>query len=1700
MEEYTFKLQDIFEQLTELQTFMAKATSTNYHESEAKYVRLERLESKWDSIKGEVFKFNAKQKDDSTKVQLNNFAFGSIIDSIRGHMFELRAEHSNTPQANQPQVNQCNTTVKLPQLQVPIFSGQIEDWPKFFGLYNSVIHKNVTLCKLEKMQYLISLVKGSALKLIENLHLSENNYEIAYNLLLSKYQNQRILANMYLKQLFEFKGIVSDSATQLQSFLSVYDTNYEAIKALQLKNTADYMLFYRAISNLDSNTRQLFEAQLGSSDTLPTFKQLMAFVQTRLKIKTLCSDVKPSNSSVKPKVMSQSLLTTNENIVICSFCNGSHKSQECSLLLSTPVEERQAFVQSKKRCIACFGNHVVKNCMSKYKCYHCKSKWHHTLLHRIKPVDESSPNVGQASKSDSTDVIPVQASMSCVARVKPNRVLLGTALARITTSFGLRTVRIVVDPGSQLSFISRACAELFGFQVYEVRIGVSGVGNVNNLKCLTAASCQLTSVYDSNLVITVETKIIDRVVVDLPGFSIDSNFLSRFVDFQLADPMCFKSSPVDILLGADVYNQLLLEKPPVLGTPVGIHTIFGLVLTGPVSCEVNNPHSQVSLLTTLDLNESIERFWQQEEVSPKLLSDPLDSKAEDYFLNTTSRTVEGRYMVRLPFSDNVDDLGSNRLSSIKRLNYLSSKLERQPELKQQYTEFIEDYISSGHMSIAPSQSNYVIPHHAVFKTSTTTKLRVVYDASAKDEHGLSLNDVSLKGPKLQADIRSILLKFRLFPIALTGDIKQMYRQILVHPMDRKYQHILWRSSPAHPMEEYELNTVTYGLRSSPYLAQRVLKALTKDEGDKFPQASQLLLNNTYMDDIVGGAMSEEEVSIVYNQLKELLAKGGFFPRKWSTTSTSLLESIPLEDREQPLLFQEDGNQAIKLLGLGWNSQGDSFSYTIQQELPQTSAIVNKRLVLSLIARIYDPLGWIGPVIFWAKCFMQLTWQHGFNWDDDLPPPLAKLWSEFCQEISLLADLCIPRYVPALTRDTILVGFCDASFKGYGAVFYLVCYQGIDISTHLMISKTRVASLKPITIPRLELNAAKLLTDLLLSLELFLQNSAISQVRLMSDSTTVLSWLKKPPPSLKAYTANRIGHILENTSIEMWSHVSGKENPADPISRGLLPSELKNASLWWDGPSFLKDTAFLSQQSLSEWPSPAIEDYESEILKSCLLVEAVEKPDFFYDLVERCSTFSKLLHAMVYVLRFIKSVRLPLGDRCFGPASVQELRQARLQCVKIVQGFHYHREIQLLSNSKSCSPSFHGLTPFIDALGLLRVGGRLRFSPLTYDRKHPLLLPANDPFVKLLVQDYHLLTLHGGPKITLALLQHQYWIVGARNLVRKCYHECVVCVRHRAPRQDPKMGDLPVSRFAQGFSFLNVGVDYAGPYEIKDCKLRKPRKFKAYIALFVCMSSKATHLELVSDLSTAAFLAAFDRFVGRRGLCNKVFSDCGTNFVGASSEFKQLMDANNEFIFDRLAGKGVEWVFNPPNAPEFGGLWEAAVKSCKFHLKRVIGTIVLTFEEMSTILVRVESVLNSRPLMALSFEPNDDQVYLSPAHLLIGRPLVAAPAPDLTSSKISILDRWNLVRQMFQCFWQIWRTEYLVTLIKRTKNVEHKSNISLHDVVILKKENSPPLTWPLGRVVQLYPGKDGISRVADVKVGESVFTRPVNRLIKLPISA
>ncbi|XP_062714046.1 uncharacterized protein LOC134290850 [Aedes albopictus] len=1606
---------------------------------------------------------------------------------------------------------------------IPHFDGKYEQWEKFKVMFRDVVDRSNDPPRI-KLYHLEKALIGDAAGIIDAKTIADGNYDHAWEILAERFEDKRRMVDHHISGLLNMRKMSQESHSELRELVDSCVGHVENLKHLGLDFTgvSDTIVTHILSNALDDETKKLWESSVAHGE-LPEYEDTVKFLKGRISVLERCqkstSDSKVKQSArgaVKGLVSGKQSSNVKVNVVSsssCEFCAGDHLAFKCSTFNGLSAEDRLKMVRDKQVCFNCLRRgHRSGECKSSKTCSKCKRK-HHTLLHTGGSVQNSSSSNSsvtdqqqvpkQAAQPDNANV-PGSSTPNTVASnvvEKPiSQVLLLTAMVNVLDKHGKpQSCRALLDSGSQVNFISEAMLEKLQVDREEIDIPITGINSVRS-SVRQRARVEVRSKHNG-FKMELDCLVSPKVTGNLPTFEIDAATWDIPAGIQLADPTFFRPGQVDLLIGMEWYDDVLKSGRLKLSEdlPTLQDSQFGWLIGGKYASTFCGTivNSNVATPSSDSLNELMQKFWEVESVSSEKCVMTEAEQCEQHFQSTVRRNEDGRYVVQFPLRESISQLGDSRPMALRRFYALEAKLQKNPDIKKQYDEFMDEYEQLGHCKEVHEAEDPVglqrwyLPHHAVLKPSnTTTKCRVVFDASAK-VGGMALNDVMMVGPTIQPDLLTIILKFRMYRYVLSADIAKMYRQVLKDKCHTPLQRIFYRKKPIEPLRVLELQTVTYGTAAVPFLAIRALYQLAIDEEAEYPLAAELVKKMFYVDNVLFGGNNLVEVRGLQRELISLLQRGGFHLHKWAANDERLLDSIPEEDRDKLVKIEDSSaNEVIKTLGLMWDPVGDDFLFRAQSDCNNPAP--TKRQVLSVIARLFDPLGLLSPVIVLAKVLMQKLWKNKMDWDDRLDEELLDDWRYFLNALPLAEDFRVPRRVISEEEARIEIhGFADASNTAYGACVYLrSVHSDGTASSSLVTSKSKVCSITPMSIPRKELMAALLLHRLVKKVVDAMELEHVP-VTLWSDSQVVIAWLNKPLDCLQVFVRNRVAEITSESE-HVWKYVRSADNPADIVSRGMPAKALATSNLWWNGPFFLCSAAY------DEVVPAALEDGEIPELKPAVSVNVATVYEEL-PILTKFESFRKTQRIIAYVLRFIKNCR-KIGERSTATTpTISELKEANKQIIQAIQRSELQDEIDRLQAGEPCK-RIGNLNPFLDD-GLLRVGGRIRHSKLAYEVKHQWIVPDKHPVTRKLIAAVHRENLHAGPSSVITALRERYWILNARSTVRKVTRSCITCFKSSPKLAEQFMGDLPSYRITAAPTFLKVGVDFAGPIFIKQTA-RKAAPLKGYICVFVCMVSKAMHLEVVENLSTEAFLAALQRFVSRRGVPEEVYSDNGTNFIGARSELRELYelfksDLTNGKLSQFCQVKEIKWTTIPPNAPHFGGLWEAGVKSVKSVLKKVYQSASLTIMEFATLLCQIEAILNSRPLFAHSSDPNDPTV-LTPGHLMINRPLTAIPEPSLEDIPINRLSKWQHIQLLRQHFWQRWSKEYLVELQCRSKWTKKHLNVVPNMIVLLKEDNVPPQQWKMGRIVKTYPGPDDLTRVVDVRVGNSVFKRPIHKLAPLPI--
>lgn len=1160
---------------------------------------------------------------------------------------------------------------RLPDIPLPKFDGRLKNWPVFCDRFVTSIHSDPDLADVDKFYFLLGCLNEDPAEVLRGITVSANTYNLAWDTLVHRFDKPRSLASDIIDELLSAPMSNQENSHSLTEFLNRFDEGVAVLQSLEIPDLGSFILFVLASRTLPLASRKLFEAE--NSATFPSFDELSQFVKRRLQvvenagnqIKASSGSVRPLNSKetstsvgpMKKKMDQQSntkhptaLVTTKPSNSKCYCCKENHSLANCERFRQLSVDDRYKLVTGKRLCLVCFGEgHWANKC--KLRCPVC-SRQHHNLLHRELPPEPSTTTP----------------QTSCLGNHDSVSVLLGTVLVHVKDDSGTsHTVRGLIDSASQISAITTDCASRLGLKISKWTAPISGLSGQSVPRVSGMTTCKVSSRSKGLPEFSVKAWVLPRITIDLPARQLPSMIHNKCANLDLADPRFDVPAPIELLLGADVFPLVWGDRSVALGEglPSAFSTKFGWVLLGSITSPVMEDVSAMLVCMTSSIESMMEKFWSTEEPVDAPIQFTEAGNCETIFQSEVERDSDGRFVVPLPLREKViSSFPDSRAVAIKCFVQLEHKLAKDKVLHIHYCNFMNEYKDLNHMSPATTPGKYFIPHHGVCKgEAENLKLRVVFDSSARGVSGVSLNDCLYPGPKLQRDVIDVLLGFRLNRIAFTGDICKMYRQFWIHPKYRPLQHIFWRESPQEELKEFELNTVTYGLNCALYLALRIIKEIASLVADHAPNVSRTLLKQTYMDDICTGADSVEEALSLKTALVQTLAQFGLELKKWSSNSDKLLSTVKIEDRALCSISFSDV-ESVPVLGVTWNPDQDCFRYDVMS----MKTIATKRGVLSLIARVFDPLGLLLPVIFRAKLIMQKIWRSQISWDDPLPSDLLEEWQTFVSDFPKLSEVAIQRFVGTSPGSSYcLCGFSDASIKGYAAVVYLrVVDAEYNVKVYLLGAKSKLAPMKQSTVPRLELCAAGLLSIWMSRISRTLeQQLVLSEVFCWTDSTIVLSWLTNPHTSFKVFVSNRIFKIHQTLPDCKWAYVRSEQNPADCVSRGLTPSELQSHRLDWSGPAFLL-------QPMHEWnlAIPKVPMTELPELRPISLL--VSSTDTIDDFLKRFSSYGRLLRVVAWMRRFVNQNLGKSTDRGF--LTQNELDEALVSAVKSTQNLFY-RELQ-----------------------------------------------------------------------------------------------------------------------------------------------------------------------------------------------------------------------------------------------------------------------------------------------------------------------------------------------------------------------------------------------------------------------------------------
>lgn len=1608
---------------------------------------------------------------------------------------------------------------RLPKLTLPKFSGDILTWQTFWDSFESTVHLNAGLNDIQRFSYLKSQLESEASKTIEGFALTNANYARAIDLLKERYGQDHKIIHATMQALLQLPAPMY-SFTSLKHFYDSMESYVRSLESMgQFQETYGSLLVPIVLDKLPSEIRKNLAREHGDSNwrladlRQALKKELNVMEAGNTVLKPTAPEFEPTASfyaGARPKRRQSAIAVSDidraqqreRTVPSCVFCKGQHAAVDCRKYIN--ADARIEFVKRNRLCYNCLRKHQVSQCKSRGRCQKCNRK-HHTSICKSE-VNAREP----ASRQ------PEAAVLHTSSQHEPSSVLLKTAIATVSSNDIYTTTAVLFDEGAQRSFITEKLAnelQLRRENTETLHLSSFG-GDSSKMQHLDTTTVYL--VTDSNQKIAVHVLIVPHISTPMTNHvktAIDNYSYLR--DLRLAHPATHDHLfNMSMLIGADYYWEIVEDEIIRGDGPTAVKSKLGYLLSGPIHGAKRSEameHIYNVITSPVAIETALEKFWALESAGIIPPEPSKNNEASEYMKQYQQNSVEykdGRYYARLPWKQDHEPLPTNYEIARKRTLNTIDRLQRQPDIFQKYGEIIADQEKRGFIERVQDENQsarvHYIPHHPIKKDSATTPVRIVYDCSCKQSrHYPSLNDCLESTPPILNELTSLLVRFRLHDYAVSTDIEKAFLHVGLHEDDKDVSRFFWfkdATNPDSPLVTYRFRVVLFGATCSPFMLNATL--LKHLDLNRDVAASQIIARDLYVDNVISSFPHELDAINFYKDSRSMMTKAGMNLRSW-TSNSALLRS---EAKSEGVL---DSDDVTKILGLRWNVEHDTLAYA-KRDIPQLPE-VTKRTILKYTSQIYDPLGLLSPVTIRAKLLLQDIWRLKYDWDCPLPPELQDTWFRLAGDLIVTMETTLPRKLfnednAHRDQETYLHVFADASMKSYGAAAYL------NKGSHsvLVMAKTRVAPLKMLTLPQLELMAALIGARLAKHLQPSLNPS---KTVMWSDSQIVLHWLTSTK-QLKRFVRNRVEEIRKLIDTENWRYCPTNDNPADLLTRGLTADKFMQNRLWMRGPEWLTRE--------TEWPVTeyaratvnTILDQETTIEEPTTSTESIptnhEDLNTKYNLqnvicLDRHSSYRRLIRVTAFVVRFARNCKVTSGAttntvRATGFLSARELDSAEKLLISHCQATAFTDEIQQLKSGQKKSALTRQLKLFIDTDNIIRCNGRIHNAPVDNDTKFPLLLPKKHIITGLIVKDAHIAHMHSGVNATVAYIRQKFWIPAIRQVVRTTTRKCVTCKRVIGkPYLAPDPPPLPKSRVQDSPPFTVSGVDFAGPLNIRTSTGSGQ---KTYICLFTCAVTRAVHLEIVSDLSTDSFIQAFRRFASRKSLPQLMISDNATTFTAAATYLKRL--SQNEEVAYTLGNKGITWQFIPKRAPWFGGFWERMIGLTKVSLKKILGNACVTMETLQTVIVEIEALLNDRPLTHVS-SSIDDLEPLTPAHLLYGRRILPFPGyntedlPDPgTDAYQSITKRAKTLQHLIDQFWRRWRTEYITQLREQhRKSGSNTPTIQKGDVVQVHDEG-PRIRWRLAVVQDLIPGSDGRIRAATIRTSQGITTRPIVKLYPLEV--
>ena len=1376
----------------------------------------------------------------------------------------------------------------------------------------------------------------------------------------------------------------------------------------------------------------------------------------------------------------------------CPCCKENHEVTSCPKFKGMSKQDKRKITENNKLCFHCLKK-FHGYCKEFKKCTQCQ-RAHNSLLScpPPRPTEKKEEHATNYHVETST-----RASKYCPFTIP-------CFIVNKSTGEGVSTIAYI-DNGSSDTILYKSLAQKIGLEGEETSLTMTTLNKVERKIGIRSKDFMVEALDGSY------SAPLNCIAMDYKPKFERKDILKVKKKYKHLKDLYFPqntATEVGVLLGRDNMHLItpLEVRQGQIGQPWALRFNLGWSLSCP-DIEFEDELNCYTMKTEEDVKpEEDEEAKGAEECNPKTCPHSIlellakvesigitekeskYSQAEDRTLKRLVSSIKindkNEVEIEIPMNDKVELLGNNYEQVKKRQESLEQRLNKH-DIYQLYWELIQKSKEQGYIeeiddpNPEKGQKSYVT-HFYVLKESLTTPVRIVFDAKAKVGNTVSYNDCVETAPDLQNLLIDILLNFRKNPIAFSMDVKQMFSQVRIPEHQYDMNRFIFRAPGEEKFRVFCHTRWWFGNTASPTAAQLAVVKMAESKKDELPLGSVTVDQKRYMDDTIDTAATVEQAIKTVDECIKIFDISGMKVQKLISNSKEVVMSVPVDLRLEG--YESGDLRDTKVLGYPWKTKPDLISLArpkTQKPEPKT-----KRGLLHTLASVYDPLGLISPYTVCSRLLMSTLWRKNYSWDEKLPPDIQKDISVWYQQLQNLSDFEVPRQVVPDKMTAIHI-FCDSSEPAYGVAGYIVGKN----TSGLLMGKGRVHSSKPMSIPRKELQACVLAAKIGATLKRIYPGIPITY---WTDSYNCLCWICNDCRRYKQYVGNRVAFIQENSDPHEWRWVPTDQNPADLVSRGVNLPDLIDNDFWKKGPRFLYDDN-------EEWPEKkALADPTEEVKKDDYKqlfnfhVRAEDIPN-----LEDFDNLTELKQAMA------KSIRIRNGkddeDEAF---TAEELEEAFMELVKIAQEEGYSEELQELRTHQKVPTrsAIFKLCPKLDDNDVLRLKTRLeRAESVPYETRFPILLPRKHHITKLIILDVHDKVFHAyGNNYILSVLRERFWIPKGLQTVKKIRRSCVQCQRVHGRPQIPQMAPLPPFRVNETLQvFQEVGVDYTGAFTT--VQGRGKTRLKRYGCIFTCMVTRAVHIEISASMDTSDFIDCLIRFVARRGRPSNLYSDNGTNFVGASGEMRQLVGSlDQNTIQEFTARNGFNFIFNPPWSPHFGGAWESMVKSLKKAIYAILTDREFTDWELLTAMCQAEDIVNSRPLTFVNADPNDFSV-ITPSMFITGR-MNNQIFPDVIDEQgFNIRDpktRWRYIQRAIRDLWRRWIKEILPTLGQRSKWIKDGREYQVDDEVLIMDKNVPRYKWQPGRIVEVFPGRDGRIRVVKINTENGTLESNVHRLIPL----